>query len=215
MAISWPRPINQVDNQAGHTAEHNLVNEHLNYLNGRSILGAGSPEGAVTAAYGTVYTDTAVTTGALRWIKTTDTGSAGWRVLYGDTGLRDISTLLAPDWALADTLPMMQIQRINREVSIIGRLKRVTTSGARSALTTVIATLPAGFRPSAYVPQGTAQSTQAGIGAVGAFGTGIDLSLTSFTAAGNWATGDEVKFQAKFATRSPSDWPTTLPGTAV
>ena len=50
--------------------------------------GTGSPEGKVAAPVGSVYTDTAATNGAIRWIKSSGTGNTGWQVEYGDTGWR-------------------------------------------------------------------------------------------------------------------------------
>lgn len=58
--------------------------------------GIGSPEGRVEAPVGSVYTDSAATNGAIRWIKTSGTGDTGWEVEYGDTGWRDITSLI-PD----------------------------------------------------------------------------------------------------------------------
>lgn len=55
-------------------------------------VGTGSPEGVVGAAVGTEYIDTAATNGAVKWIKATGTGVSGWRVVFGDTGLRAITT---------------------------------------------------------------------------------------------------------------------------
>ena len=52
----------------------------------------GSPEGKVSAPVGSIYTDSAATNGAIRWIKTSGTGNTGWKVEYGDTGWRDISS---------------------------------------------------------------------------------------------------------------------------
>lgn len=52
--------------------------------------GIGSPEGEVEAPVGTIYTDTAATNGAIRWIKSSGTGNTGWAVEYGDTGWRDV-----------------------------------------------------------------------------------------------------------------------------
>ena len=50
------------------------------------IRGTGMPNGVVEAPIGTTYIDTAKTKGALKWIKTTDGGNKGWRVIHGDTG---------------------------------------------------------------------------------------------------------------------------------
>ena len=53
---------------------------------GHEIRGTGSPEGRITAEIGTTYVDVNVTNGALKWIKESGNGNAGWRVLIGDTG---------------------------------------------------------------------------------------------------------------------------------
>ena len=53
---------------------------------GQEIRGTGSPEGRITAEIGTTYIDTAQTNGALKWIKATDGGNTGWKVVEGDTG---------------------------------------------------------------------------------------------------------------------------------
>lgn len=53
---------------------------------GHEIRGTGSPEGRISAEIGATYIDTAKTNGALKWIKTTDDGNQGWKVVEGDTG---------------------------------------------------------------------------------------------------------------------------------
>ena len=50
------------------------------------IHGTGFPNGKVTAPVGTTYVDTAVTNGALKWVKRTGNDNRGWEVLTGDTG---------------------------------------------------------------------------------------------------------------------------------
>ena len=50
------------------------------------MRGTGMPNGVVEAPIGTTYVDTAKTNGALKWIKTTDGGNQGWKVVEGDTG---------------------------------------------------------------------------------------------------------------------------------
>ena len=50
------------------------------------LRGTGMPDGVVEASIGTTYIDTAKTNGALKWIKTTDDGNTGWKVVEGDTG---------------------------------------------------------------------------------------------------------------------------------
>ena len=55
------------------------------------IHGTGMPNGKVTAPVGTTYVDTAVTNGALKWIKRRGNDSQGWEVLTGDTGWRTLN----------------------------------------------------------------------------------------------------------------------------
>lgn len=55
------------------------------------IHGTGFPNGKVTAPVGTIYVDTAVTNGALKWIKRRGTDNQGWEVLTGDTGWRTLN----------------------------------------------------------------------------------------------------------------------------
>lgn len=55
------------------------------------IHGTGMPNGKVTAPVGTTYVDTAVTNGALEWIKRSRTDNQGWEVLTGDTGWRTLN----------------------------------------------------------------------------------------------------------------------------
>ena len=55
------------------------------------IHGTGMPNGKVTAPVGTTYVDTAVTNGALKWIKRSGNSSQGWEVLTGDTGWRTLN----------------------------------------------------------------------------------------------------------------------------
>lgn len=55
------------------------------------IHGTGMPNGKVTAPVGTTYVDTAVTNGALKWIKRTGNDNQGWEVLTGDTGWRTLN----------------------------------------------------------------------------------------------------------------------------
>lgn len=54
------------------------------------IHGTGMPNGKVSAPVGTTYVDTAVTNGALKWIKRSRTDNQGWEVLTGDTGWRTL-----------------------------------------------------------------------------------------------------------------------------
>ena len=66
------------------TSSNNQVNQY-------EIHGTGFPNGKVTAPVGTTYVDTAVTNGALKWIKRSGNDSQGWEVLTGDTGWRNLT----------------------------------------------------------------------------------------------------------------------------
>ena len=55
------------------------------------IRGTGFPERKVSAPVGTTYVDTAVTNGALKWIKRRGNGNEGWEILIGDTGWRNLN----------------------------------------------------------------------------------------------------------------------------
>lgn len=60
-------------------------------VNEYEIHGTGMPNGRVIAPVGTTYVDTAVTSGALKWIKRRGNGNEGWEILIGDTGWRTLN----------------------------------------------------------------------------------------------------------------------------
>ena len=60
-------------------------------VNEYEIHGQGMPNGKIVAPVGTTYVDTAVTNGALKWIKRRGTDNQGWEVLTGDTGWRNLN----------------------------------------------------------------------------------------------------------------------------
>lgn len=62
-----------------------------NQVNQYEIHGTSMPNGKVTAPVGTTYVDTAVTNGALKWIKRKGNDNQGWEVLTGDTGWRTLN----------------------------------------------------------------------------------------------------------------------------
>ena len=156
--------------------------------------GTGSPEGKVAAPVGSAYTDTAATNGAIRWIKTSGTGNTGWRVEYGDTGRRDVTSLST---ALFGSFT---IQRIGSTIYI-----EAASSSFSMADGAKIFTLPVGFRPTglAYTQTPPYWSNDVlrtvrieGNGNVVVRG-GLDTDLLNLGLA--------------FLTNDP--WPTPLPGT--
>lgn len=66
------------------------TNTPAGQVNQYEIHGTGFPNGKVSAPVGTTYVDTAVTNGALKWIKRKGNDNQGWEVLTGDTGWRTL-----------------------------------------------------------------------------------------------------------------------------
>ena len=79
------------------------------------IRGTGMPNGVVEAPIGATYIDTAKTNGALKWIKTTDGGNTGWKVVEGDTGW---ITIFTKNISIDNKLSL-KIRRINNMVNVL------------------------------------------------------------------------------------------------
>lgn len=159
--------------------------------------GTGSPEGKVAAPVGSVYTDTAATNGAIRWIKTSGTGTTGWRVEYGDTGWRSLASLLPSTWA-----GEIAVTRTGNSVTIIGSNIRPGETG-----NTPMLDLPAGFRP-ARTTTGVGNETGA-YRSVYAFDySPYRLEIRNIATANSW-----VSFSITYVARDA--WPTSLPGTPL
>ena len=120
------------------------------------IHGTGMPNGTVSAPIGTTYVDTAVTNGALKWIKQSGTGNTGWKVLIGDTGWRTLNSVSK----LGNSF--IKIRRVNNLVTynfgglqwgwfgIIRRngpgFARHNSTGERGAKVLAPNSIPEGFR---------------------------------------------------------------------
>lgn len=159
----------------------------------KSFAGAGSPEGEVSAPVGSIYTDTAATSGAIRWIKSSGTGSTGWQVNYGDTGWRDITSLLTNGW----TAEIFRIRRQGNTVTLEHR-------GLRAPEVTNLAwgVLPAGFAdPRTMIPI----TTRGGITS-----TTVSNSLgCSFHSMTNFTLDTYALATSTWTVRAA--WPATLP----
>ena len=162
----------------------------------RSFVGTGSPEGKVTASVGSVYTDTAATNGAIRWIKTSGTGNTGWLVEYGDTGWRDVTASLEPGRLTVGNNGYFRVRRKERFVEYAIRDMSVVTSGG-------IFPTPSGFRVE------TAQSANV------FNGSGFFYVSRYLLAIGGVTVGQNLSLDREFVIRFNADpaWPTTLPGT--
>ena len=78
---------------------------------GYEIHGTGMPNGRVSAPIGTTYVDTAVTNGALKWIKESGDGDRGWEILIGDTGWRNLNIVSKLDGST------LHVRRVNNQVT--------------------------------------------------------------------------------------------------
>ena len=75
------------------------------------LTGAGIPEGKVEGTLGQTYVDIRRTNGAVKWIKTTDSGKTGWAVLYGDTGWKTLNIVSKLGASY------LKVRRLNNQVS--------------------------------------------------------------------------------------------------
>lgn len=162
----------------------------------RFLSGTGFPEGVVSAPVGSRYVDTAATNGAVEWIKASGSGSSGWRVAYGDTGWRDISSLIYPGATLAETSGRLLIKRDGSDVWL-------------SIITGAV-----GFENRLYVPM-TGFRPRSGVSTTAmvrkrsnpndTFMWRVDTTVDYFPAT------SEAVGTAHWATQDA--WPDTLPGT--
>lgn len=161
--------------------------------------GTGSPEGKISAPVGSVYTDSAATNGAIRWIKSSGSGNTGWHVEYGDTGLRDISNLLL------NSSGSISIQRIGQVVYL--NAKGITPASTLGSGAAFLGTLPVGFRLRERRDFATMSNIR----------EGVSRSMYQFPSGtmGVWvpSTGDKYFFQHTWLTTDA--WPASLPGTPL
>ncbi len=184
------------------------------------ITGTGSPEGVVTAPVGSMYTDTAATNGAIRWIKATGSSNTGWRVEYGDTGWRNIvgSIYAGPNLAANfPTVNALYMRRIGMEVKF--RFRGDATGGAlvgTNAVAEMAVGLPAGWRSVEYATLGSGKAGQsASLVSTSSLTT---LSLVSAEPPISPATTSKwvgLFFSIMADYTTDDAWPTTLIGTAV
>jgi hypothetical protein len=166
--------------------------------------------GAVGAAFPTVATATALPAAAANagkayWV--TDTAvivvsdGTRWRTAYGDTGVRDIKTLITdPNILQSAPVPIARLRRYGNSVEFYCDFKSIATTPA-SPFQVVV--LPLGFRPSTpfYGPlraYAALRNTTFGVSAI---------DLYSFPA------NTQDRFVGTWLT--PDAWPATLPGTAA
>ena len=163
----------------------------------KSFVGSGIPEGKVTAPVGTIYTDTAATNGAIRWIKTIGTSATGWTVEYGDTGWRNMSSDLGEG-----ITGNVFVIRVGQYIHMM--LHNVSTSIAGHV---TIVSLPSGFRPfsmsGANWRNGTLSTDNGDTVRASSYHNGVMRIL-------NMPTGKI--FGGSISMVAESSWPASLPG---
>lgn len=140
----------------------------------------------------------------------------GGVMVYGDTGWRDVSSMLAPGLALSSSFGRAKIRRTGTRVEFDLKVD-VTAAGITGIFSGVIP----GFNPIPDYPMDnsifTATSTGAGASALQSgthagvfYPTGTPLRTGSSTP---WPNPGTVAWTSSYATNAP--WPTSLPGTPV
>ena len=184
------------------------------------IRGTGMPNGVVEAPIGATYIDTAKTNGALKWIKTTDGGNTGWKVVEGDTGW---ITIFTKDISI-DSKLSLKIRRINNMVNVLfdgesyGEpfIKIFHDNNFANKKLMANGRITDGFKPASLisVPAHAEKSNNEGFRDAGAFLFDIQnnifeinlfISLTSY----NGITDGLANINFNYITYEP--WPTELP----
>lgn len=186
------------------------------------IHGTGMPNGRVTAPIGTTYVDTAVTNGALKWIKESGDGNRGWKVLIGDTGWRTLNSVSRAGNSF------IKIRRVNNLVTYqfgglqwgwfgVGRRNGPGyvghgSSGDRGAKVLPVGGIPEGFRSEASLVGSTFDDGGRPYG-VWYLGGQSDSNYMQFTFNENIPTdrdiGDIRVSAVSYITED--EWPTVLP----
>ena len=172
------------------------------------LYGTGQPNGVVSAPPGSTYTDTAVTCGAVKWIKAWGTGNTGWTVMYGDTGWRDVSTLLLNGWK--NKANHMTIRRINCKVIL--RFPFVGLDGS-AAMRPVFITLPDGFKYKNGSNYGAIGTIVVGNGFE--LGTNANLQIVSKDFNSLSTTPSSLDMTGELLWTTDDAYPSILPGTAA
>jgi len=162
------------------------------------LSGTGFPVGVVAAPIGTMYQDLAATNGAVLWIKTSGTAgnTTGWSVAYGDTGYRDITSLVTNGWAAT----RLDVRRIGYEMHFRARV--LNGSAATSSSVLAGGALPTGF----VVGYGQGAPFAGSNTLYTDTSAGLQVAGTAYTAV-------NTSSQARFGLAQTTPWPPVLPGT--
>lgn len=173
-------------------------------------FGVGSPEGKVAAPVGSIYTDTAATTGAIRWIKSSGAGGTGWKIQWGDTGWRTIAP--TPEGTIRSGTGKILVKRENQRV--IWRFGDLgITDGVGAAIIISSSEFPSGFSPylSGPVFHMSHRTGSTFISKLKIVSSLYWIGLDSGTNLSQTRTNVELRGEISYTTDDP--WPATLPGT--
>nr|DAQ82495.1 MAG TPA: hypothetical protein [Caudoviricetes sp.]DAU43895.1 MAG TPA: hypothetical protein [Caudoviricetes sp.] len=214
--------IDSVNNLLRTQGEQTVKISALEAKSAYEIHGTGMPNGQVEAPIGTTYVDTAVTNGALKWIKQSGSGNTGWKVLIGDTGWRTLNSVSRAGNSF------IKIRRVNNLVTYqfgglqwgwfgVGRRNgpgfvRHNSSGDKGAKLTYPNGIPEGFRSENSLVGPTYDDKGRPYG-IWYLGGKSDLNFIQFTFNENIPTdkdiGDIRVSAISYVT--DEDWPTRLP----
>ena len=160
------------------------------------MSGTGGPSG-ISAPVGSTWRDTNATTGAIKWLKASGSGSSGWVVEYGDTGWRNLAAeSLLNSWAVGSSV--FAVRRVGSNVTVRFVLNGTSATGSD------VYVLPTGFRPDAdaqwYVPNTGNSAGRRGY--IQSNGT-LTISLVAAT------------YCSTYTFSTVQAWPSSLPGTAL
>lgn len=166
----------------------------------RFLEGDGPPDGIVAAPVGSRYIDKVGSQGAIEWVKRAgaDTNT-GWFCVAGDTGIRDITSLIDKG---NGTINAAKVSRIGNTVDMY---LDITMPSNRTATWPLFASL-SGFGPgfTRYAAmQDNSEAASSGGSQVNAAG-----GVTIYGVIGT----KRDRFSGTWSTRDP--WPTILPGSA-
>ena len=203
------RPLNDLGSDVGQVTQRfgigyiNEVRTNKLVIGGgpQYLTGTGFPNGVVTAPVGSIYIDTAITNGASSWIKKSGTGNTGWEVLEGDTGWRDISSLLVNGW----TATKVQLKRSTSGGVMI---RAFGVNGISATSTLFVNPLPDGFRISS-IPEAYTISEE------GTNATYFGLVGTSGQVYAGITRGVAKSLYLKTMFETANAWPSVLPGVAA
>lgn len=179
------------------------------------LRGTVSPEGVVTANPGVYYTDSNGTNGAWRWLKKTGTGNTGWVVTSGDTGWRNINSLINATFLPSGVLSGSLLVR-RTETGIYLGFSGLRPNADTALGTYSLVTLPTGFAPIGGMTglvnksNGLAVTYQ-----ITSSGPSVYLIAKVFPAGGSWLNADPLVGVIPYIGTSTHAWPTSLPGTAA